>query len=392
MPEVIFNGPEGRLEGRYHPSKLDNAPVAVVLHNSPEVGGSMNNKVTYALYHTFQRRGFSVLRFNFRGVGRSQGRYDAGAGELSDAASALDWLQTYNPNARECWVGGYAFGAWIGMQLLMRRPEINGFISVAPPANKYDFTFLAPCPASGQIVHGSRDSETPPEPVAKLANKLNQQKSISVDHAVIEGADHAFAELRTHMVALAPRDAELAATARGLLGWHRSHGFCARCGAPSAAERAGWMRRCTACGAAHFPRTDPVAIMLVTRGDHALLGRSPGFPEGMYSLLAGFIEPGETVEAAVRREVAEESGIRVGRVGYMASQPWPFPASLMIGCHAEAVSAEIRVDPTELEDALWITRRELQDVFAHAHPRLSAPRPGAIAEFLLRAWLADRLD
>ncbi|WP_372892512.1 NAD(+) diphosphatase [Rhodosalinus sp.] len=204
--------------------------------------------------------------------------------------------------------------------------------------------------------------------------------------------DHAFAELRTHMVTLGPRDAELAATARGLLGWHRSHGFCARCGGPSAPERAGWMRRCTACGAAHFPRTDPVVIMLVTRGEHALVGRSPGFPEGMYSLLAGFIEPGETVEAAVRREVSEESGIAVGRVGYLASQPWPFPSSLMLGCHAEATSGEIRVDPTELEDAIWITRRELQDVFAGVHPRLTAPRGGAIAGFLLRAWLADRLD
>ncbi|HEY8351277.1 MAG TPA: alpha/beta hydrolase, partial [Sphingomonadales bacterium] len=145
MPEVIFNGPEGRLEGRYHPSKKENAPIALVLHPHPQYGGTMNNKVVYYLYHSFVHRGFSVLRFNFRGVGRSQGSFDNGVGELSDAAAALDWLQNYNRDASTCWVAGFSFGAWIGMQLLMRRPEIEGFIAVSPPANMYDFTFLAPC-------------------------------------------------------------------------------------------------------------------------------------------------------------------------------------------------------------------------------------------------------
>ena len=133
MPEVIINGPEGRLEGRYHHSSEPGAPVALILHPHPQHGGNMNNKVVYALFHTFVKNGYSVLRFNFRGVGRSQGVYDRGEGELSDAAAALDWLQTYNPNAADCWVAGYSFGAWIGMQLLMRRPEIGRFISIAPP-------------------------------------------------------------------------------------------------------------------------------------------------------------------------------------------------------------------------------------------------------------------
>ena len=139
MPEIILNGPEGRLEGRYQQSATPNAPIALMLHPHPQHGGTMNNKVVYSLYQSFQRQGFSVLRFNFRGVGRSQGKFDRGEGELSDAAAALDWLQSWNQNAAQCWIAGFSFGAWIGMQLLMRRPEISGFISVAPPANVYDF-------------------------------------------------------------------------------------------------------------------------------------------------------------------------------------------------------------------------------------------------------------
>ncbi len=139
MPEVIFTGPAGRIEGRYHPARAKHAPIAIVLHPHPQFGGSMNHQIVYQLYYAFVHRGFSVLRFNFRGVGRSQGSFDHGVGELSDAASALDWAQSINPEARSCWVAGFSFGAWIGMQLLMRRPEIEGFLSVAPPANLYDF-------------------------------------------------------------------------------------------------------------------------------------------------------------------------------------------------------------------------------------------------------------
>jgi len=194
MPDVIFNGPEGRLEGRYHHSKTTNAPIALILHPHPQQGGSMNNKVVYALHYVFSRRGFSVLRFNFRGVGRSQGVFDNGQGELSDAASALDWLQSINANAANCWVAGFSFGAWIGMQLLMRRPEISGFISVSPPANRQDFTFLAPCPSSGLIVHGDKDEIVPDAAVAKLAAKLSTQKTITVDYTVIPGATHFFTD------------------------------------------------------------------------------------------------------------------------------------------------------------------------------------------------------
>ena len=201
----------------------------------------------------------------------------------------------------------------------------------------------------------------------------------------------AFCELRRVMTALDRDAAEIAATAKGMLDWHRTHGFCANCGAPTEAAKAGWMRGCGACGRVHFPRTDPVVIMLVTRGERVLVGRSPGWPEGMFSCLAGFMEPGETLEAAVRREVWEETGVRIGPVGYLASQPWPFPASLMLGAHGEAVTEAIEIDPEEIEEALWLTREDLAEVFAGTHPRIRRPREGAIAGFLLRAWLADRL-
>ena len=192
MPEVVISGPEGRLEGRYHHSQSDNAPIALMLHPHPQHGGTMNNKVVYTLYHAFVQRGFSVLRFNFRGVGKSQGIFDRGEGELSDAAAALDWLQSYNANAEACWVAGFSFGAWIGMQLLMRRPEIDSFVAVAPPANTFDFGFLAPCPASGLIVQGDRDQLVAAEAVQRLATKLAHQRDIRVAHQVIPGADHFF--------------------------------------------------------------------------------------------------------------------------------------------------------------------------------------------------------
>ena len=193
MPDVLINGPAGRLEGRYQHSKQPNAPIALLLHPHPQHGGTMNNKVVYTLFHAFAKRGFSTLRFNFRGVGRSQGSYDRGEGELSDAASALDWLQTYNPNASTCWIGGFSFGAWIGMQLLMRRPEIDGFISIAPPANMFDFSFLAPCPSSGLIVHGDTDDLVPEAAVTRLVTKLSSQKDIKIDYRKVPGANHFFA-------------------------------------------------------------------------------------------------------------------------------------------------------------------------------------------------------
>ncbi len=192
MPEIIINGPEGRLEGRYTHSKTPNAPLALILHPHPELGGTMNNKVTYYLFQTFVERGFSTLRFNFRGVGRSQGSFDRGEGELSDAAAALDWMQEINPNAPYVWVAGFSFGAWIGMQLLMRRPEIKGFVSACPPANMFDFTFLAPCPTSGLIIHGRDDNFVPEPHVEKLVQKLRMQRGIEIDYRVVDGAGHFF--------------------------------------------------------------------------------------------------------------------------------------------------------------------------------------------------------
>ncbi|MGR3322022.1 MAG: NAD(+) diphosphatase, partial [Pseudooceanicola sp.] len=195
---------------------------------------------------------------------------------------------------------------------------------------------------------------------------------------------HLFSDLRAVMADLTTRDAELAATAKAIYNWHATHRYCARCGKPSRVTMAGWQRSCDDCGGQHFPRTDPVVIMLITHGNNVLLGRSPGWPQGMWSLLAGFVEPGETLEAAVRREVMEESRVPVGRVTYLSSQPWAFPNSIMIGCHGEATGAEIEVDPTELEAAIWVPREEMADVFAGQHPVIRSPRKGAIAEFLLR--------
>ena len=194
MPEIIFTGAAGRIEGRYHPARQKNAPIGIVLHPHPQFGGTMNHQIIYQLYYAFVHRNFSVLRFNFRGVGRSQGTFDHGQGELSDAASALDWAQSINPEARSCWIAGFSFGAWIGMQLLMRRPEIESFIAVAPPANMYDFTFLAPCPSSGLILQGDQDTVVPVESVQKLVTKLSHQRDIKIDFRKIAGTDHYFAE------------------------------------------------------------------------------------------------------------------------------------------------------------------------------------------------------
>ena len=215
---------------------------------------------------------------------------------------------------------------------------------------------------------------------------------LSVQRHPALGETAGFVELRSIMTQLSARDAELVATAKAVLHWHQSHGFCARCGTRSDMAQGGWMRTCPACAAQHFPRTDPVVIMLVTHGNSVLLGRSPGWPEGMFSLLAGFVEPGETVEAAVRREVFEEAGVRCGPVTYLASQPWPFPASLMIGMRAEALGTGLTIDPDEIEQARWVTREEVVSAFAGQHPEIKPSRPGAIAHFILRNWLADKLD
>ncbi len=200
-----------------------------------------------------------------------------------------------------------------------------------------------------------------------------------------------FTEIRGLMPAFSLLEGEMVATARAVLGWNATHRFCANCGAPSVSEHAGWQRKCPQCGTQHFPRTDPVVIMAITRGDRLLLGRGPTWPERMYSLLAGFVEPGETIEAAVRRETFEETAVKVGAVSYVASQPWPFPMSLMFGCHGEALDEAITIDPVELADARWVSRSDVVDILDGVHPDISAPRRGAIAGALIAAWAAGTL-
>lgn len=187
-------------------------------------------------------------------------------------------------------------------------------------------------------------------------------------------------------------DPALGALAQGasLLAWHANHLFCGRCGHTTEIRAGGYRRLCTNCGTEHFPRTDPVAIMLTLSGDKCLLGRSPRFKPGMYSCLAGFIEPGETIENAVRRETFEEAGIRLGRIVYHASQPWPFPYSLMIGCYGEALDETIRLDGDELEDCRWLTRAEVRRMIDNEHPEgITIPPKGAIASHLIRHWVEN---
>ena len=201
-----------------------------------------------------------------------------------------------------------------------------------------------------------------------------------------------FVDVRSIAPSLATGEAAILAQARSMIDWHQRHGFCAVCGAPSEMRDAGYMRQCSdeSCNAQHFPRTDPVTIMLVFDGDRCLLGRQPRFPEGSYSALAGFMEPGESIEECVRREIWEEADIRVGKVRYVASQPWPFPSSLMIGCFAEAESTEIKIDPNELEDARWFTREQVREMIENcdSNEGLRMPPRLSLAHQLARRWLA----
>jgi NAD+ diphosphatase len=205
--------------------------------------------------------------------------------------------------------------------------------------------------------------------------------------------DPAYAHRKTWgaIAQLPDDDLAIFGAARSVLDWHARHRFCARCGQPTRLAKGGWQRDCPACHAQHFPRVDPVAIMLVECDGQLLLGRQARFPARSYSALAGFIEPGETIEEAVRREVFEEAGARVGEVRYVASQPWPFPSQLMIGCLGHAESLELTIDKTEIEDARWFTRAEVAEALAHGRDSASflPPPPQAIAYHLLQWWLEN---
>ncbi len=194
MAEIIINGPAGRIEARYHQNSNPKAPVALVLHPHPLHGGTMNNKITYNLYKTFVNNGFSVMRMNFRGVGKSEGKFDHGVGELLDVTAAMNWLHDKNMESCDFWTAGFSFGAWVALQLIMRRPEIENYILVAPPAAKpeYDFSFIVPCSASGLIVQGDKDEISKEAESAKLAERLSTKNTVDISYKIIEGADHFF--------------------------------------------------------------------------------------------------------------------------------------------------------------------------------------------------------
>ena len=188
--EIFIPGPCGRIQARHIKNKLSGAPIALVLQPHPQYGGTMNNRIVYETYNNFYRNGFSVIRINFRGVEKSDGLFDNGQGELSDAAAALDWIEKENPGYSQCWVSGFSFGSLICMQLIMRRPEVNKFVVISPQPNVYDFTFLAPCPISGLVVYGKNDELVPEESILDLKKRLSLQKNIDVKFNSIINANH----------------------------------------------------------------------------------------------------------------------------------------------------------------------------------------------------------
>jgi len=190
--EIFIPGPCGRIQAKYIKGKQATAPIALVLQPHPQYGGSMNNRIIYETYNSFYKNGFSVIRINFRGVDKSDGVFDDGQGELSDAAAALDWIERENPGFSQCWVSGFSFGALICMQLIMRRPEVNKFIAIAPQPNVYDFTFLAPCPISGLVVYAKNDELVTEESLMNLKKRLDSQKNIEVKFDSILNANHFF--------------------------------------------------------------------------------------------------------------------------------------------------------------------------------------------------------
>jgi NAD+ diphosphatase len=244
-------------------------------------------------------------------------------------------------------------------------------------AKREFFEDLDPVPEP--VLLGTRDG------VSHFAVDVSAQADPVAGFGIADVAS--FEDLRAAVAQLPGADAAIAAHARTLLDWHARHRHCAACGGHTRSVMGGAHRICFDCQAEHFPRTDPVAISLVVQADRCLLGRGPGWPASMYSALAGFVEAGETLEEAVRREVLEEAGVAVGAVRYVRSQPWPFPSSLMLGCVAEALTSEIRVDPAELDDARWFSRDALRAAIEGRSSDVSVPPPFAIASHLIRAWV-----
>ena len=198
--EIFIPGPSGRIQAKYFKSKQQGAPVALVLQPHPQYGGTMNNRIVYEIFSAYLLNGFSVIRINFRGVGKSDGIFDNGQGELSDAAAALDWIEKNNENYSQCWVSGFSFGSLITMQLIMRRPEVNKFVIISPQPNIYDFSFLAPCPSSGLVVYGKNDELVPEEHVLNLKKRLDMQKNIDVEFNSVNNTNHFFKNKEKEMI------------------------------------------------------------------------------------------------------------------------------------------------------------------------------------------------
>ena len=203
--EIFIPGPSGRIQAKYIKNKQAGAPIALVLQPHPQYGGTMNNRIVYETYNCFYKNRFSVIRINFRGVEKSDGIFDNGQGELSDAAAALDWIEKENPDYSQCWVSGFSFGSLICMQLIMRRPEVNRFISISPQPNVYDFTFLAPCPISGLVIYGKNDELVPEDSILALKKRLSIQKNIDVKFDLIQNSNHFYKGKEKELTALINR-------------------------------------------------------------------------------------------------------------------------------------------------------------------------------------------
>lgn len=233
------------------------------------------------------------------------------------------------------------------------------------------------------------------EPIVIFLGLENDRAHFAVDISHLEAPEQhgpfvgmgTFEDLRSAVQNLEPHDASILAQAKSMIDWHRRHGFCATCGTPTVLKEAGYMRQCNNCGAQHFPRTDPVVITAVIHNDKCLLGRNAKFPEGMFSAFAGFLEPGESIEEAVVREVEEEVGLKVSKVHYHSTQPWPYPSSLMIGCLAEATSEDAKPDGIEIAEARWFNRNELSAALDGKPVDFGIPPPFAIAHHLIRAFV-----